>query len=332
MFAKLDEPYTGYFENNSPHGLSWATMRAAFWWTAIAFCVFFVQPAFAHPIPEGVVFRGIQVVVWSQRIEVRYQLGLSDNMIRQELQSLLGADAPIPEDSGKALRVYRDEMFPRLPEKLSVTVDHRPQELRLRRADVIRQHHIQIELVYRIDFEVPVEPVYFLLVDDNFRGMPGYHLAAIRSRGLVDIPEANAVPVLSRLSRDPETEEDLRILSTPVRRIEAMMAAIEPEPSASSAGEALASATNLPGSPSDQPISPESQFGSIPPADDRAPPQPTSVPTQRSAQAAPSAPSPSVGKVMHATPADHQPWIWPTVGGLFMLAALLWMVVIARRS
>ncbi len=331
MFAKPDETCADYSEKNSPRGYWCHSKYAISQWMMIGFCLCFVQSAFAHPIPEGVVFRGIQVVVWSQRIEVRYQLGLSDNMIRQELQSLLGADVPIPEDSGKALRVYRDAMFPRLPERLSVTIDHRPQEMRLRRADVIRQHHIQIELVYRIDFEVPAEPVYFLLVDDNFRGIPGYHLAAIRSRGLVDIPEANAVPVLSRLSRDPETEEDLRILSTPVRRIEAMMTAIEPHPSTPSVGEALASGTNLPGSPSDQPVSPEPQSGSAPPAD-RTPPEPASVPTQRSAQAVPSAPSSSVDEFLHATPADHRPWIWPTVGGLFMLAAILWMVVIARRS
>lgn len=332
MFAKHDEICAGSSEKNSPHGYWRLPMYTVSQWMMVGVCLFFVPPAFAHPIPEGVVFRGIQVVVWSQRIEVRYQLGLSDKMIRQELQSLLGADAPIPEDSGKALRVYRDAMFPRLPEKLAVTIDHQPQELRFRRADVIRQHHIQIELVYRIDFEVPAEPVYFLLVDDNFRGIPGYHLAAIRSRGLVDIPEANAVPVLSRLSRDPETEEDLRILSTPVRRIEAMMAAIEPEPSASSAGEALASATNSPGSSSDQPLSPESQSSWAPPPT-RTPPEPVPALQRGSPEpATPPADPSSTDEVSRVTSADHRPWIWPTVGCLFMLAAVIWIVVIARRS
>jgi hypothetical protein len=332
MSAKPDEICADYSEKNSPHGCWWYSMRVFSRWMMIGLCLCFVQSALAHPIPEGVVFRGIQVVVWSQRIEVRYQLGLSDNMIRQELQSLLGADTPIPEDSGKALRVYRDAMFPRLREKLSVTIDHQPQELRFRRADVIRQHHIQIELVYRIDFQVPAEPVYFLLVDDNFRGTPGYHLAAIRSRGLVDIPEANAVPVLSRLSRDPETEEDLRILSTPVRRIEAMVTAIAPEPSTPPVGEALAAATNLPGSTSDQPSPPASETSSLPQAAP-TPAESASDLSKASAEpSAPPAPHSSVGKVMRATPADPRPWIWPAVGGLFMLAALLWILVIARRS
>lgn len=313
------------------HGVHGYPIRGIFRWTAIVFCLVFVQPTLAHPIPDGVVYRGIQVVVWSQRVEVRYQLGLSDNMIRQELQALLGTDASIPEDSGKALRMYRDVMFPRLPEKLAVTIDQQPQQLRLRRADVIRQHHIQIELVYRIDFEVPTEPVYFLLVDDNFRGTPGYHLAAIRSRGLVDIPEASAVPVLSRLSRDPETEEELRILSTPVRRIEAMMTAIEPEPAMPPDDEVVASALNLPGSTLAEPLSAEAPTAEDPSAAE-TPPEPPTLPRQLSVPTAPSAPVSSGGESMQTTAADPWPWIWPTVGSLLMLIAMIWMAVIARRN
>ncbi len=331
MTAKVDKSCADDAARNDLYGPFQSPMRAILLWISIALCLVFVQPVFSHPIPEGVIFRGIQVVVWAQRIEVRYQLGLSDNMIRQELRALLGEDVSIPEDSGKALRVYRDEMFPRLPDKLSVTIDQRPQELSLRRADVIRQHHIQIELVYRIDFEVPAEPVYFLLVDDNFRGTPGYHLAAIRSRGLVDIPEASAVPVLSRLSRDPETEEELRILSTPVRRIEAMMTAIEPEPLTPPVDEVLASTTKLSDSPSGQPPSAESQADSTPSAD-RPPPEPAPVLTQDSAQTPASVPSSSIGKTAHVTGADQPPWIWPTVGSILMLIAIIWMLVIARRS
>jgi hypothetical protein len=260
------------------------------------------QPVHAHPIPDGVIYRGIQVIVWSQRIEVRYQLGLSDNMIQQQLRSALPQNNDVPDEPGTAIRKYRDVMFPKLPEKLSVTINHQPQELTRRRADIIRQHHIQIELVYRIDFAAPPEPAYFLLIDDNFQGIPGYHLAAIRSRGLVDIPEATAVPVLSRLSRDPQTEEDLRILSTPVRRIEAMIAAI---PDALSSDDAPSEVT--------------SESASTPQVGEREPPAPVPGPVGER-------PIPRAGGE------QNRGLIWPAVGCFLMVVALVWMVFLARRS
>jgi hypothetical protein len=254
------------------------------------------RPVSAHPVPDGVVFRGVQVVVWSQRIEIRYQLGLSDSMIQDQLRELLAAGTEIPDEPGQALRMYGDVMFPRLPEKISVTIDRRPQELSRRRADIIRQHHIQIELVYRIEFTVPAEPVYFLLIDDNFQGIPGYHLAGIRSRGLVQIPEANAVPVLSRLSRDPQTEEELRILSTPVRRIEAMIATIGEQQPAEVPREAITPQATTPAL--SEPV--------VDPGGPAVPPPCRTGSTRR--------------------------WIWPATGCLLMLVAVVWMIFLARRS
>lgn len=265
----------------------------------------------AHPIPDGVIFRGIQVVVWSQRIEIRYQVGLSDNMVRQELSALLPSDMAIPEESGEAIRAYRDAMFPRLPRRISVAIDHQPQVLELRRADVVRQHHIEVELVYRIDYTVPPKPVHFLLVDDNFEGIPGYHLAAIKGRGLVDVPEANAVSVLSRLSRDPQTEEELRILSTPVRRVEAMIAAI----------------------PTNEPSNTESIASASPQAE----PDPTEADVPRSTDQEKSATDRGGEETALATNsgrehANRDRLIWPMAGGLLILAGVVWMVLVARRS
>ena len=296
MSARLGQKFGAFWPINTPCGEYSFSARAVSLTLVVVFWLSASLPTSAHPIPDGVIFRGVQVVVWSQRIEIRYQLGLSDNMILDQLRGLLAAGTEIPEEPGQALRVYGDVMFPRLPEKMSVTIDHQPQELTLRRADIIRQHHIQIELVYRIDFAVPAEPVYFLLIDDNFQGIPGYHLAGIRSRGLVEIPESNAVPVLSRLSRDPQTEEDLRILSTPVRRIEAMIAAIvEQQPDE---------------------VSPEATV-----------PQAT-VPALSEPVVDPGGPSSAAPPLT----GPNRRWIWLAAGCLLMLVAVVWMVFLARRS
>jgi hypothetical protein len=296
MSARLEQNFRAFWPINTPCGEYSFSARAVFLTLVVVFWLSASLPASAHPIPDGVIFRGVQVVVWSQRIEIRYQLGLSDNMIRDQLQGLLAAGTEIPDEPGQALRVYGDVMFPRLPEKISVTIDHQPQELTLRRADIIRQHHIQIELVYRIEFTVPAEPVYFLLIDDNFQGIPGYHLAGIRSRGLVEIPESNAVPVLSRLSRDPQTEEDVRILSTPVRRIEAMIAAIVQQQPVEASTEATTPQATTPAL--SEPI--------VDPGGTPSTTPPLTGPRRR--------------------------WIWSAAGCLLMLVAVVWMVFLARRS
>jgi hypothetical protein len=300
MSARLENNSDVLWQKHAPFAVLPVFLRVIFISLVAVLWLLIPRPASAHPIPDGVVFRGVQVVVWSQRIEIRYQLGLSDNMVRAQLRELLPAGTEVPEEPGLALRAYGDVMFPRLPEKISVTIDHRSQELSLRRADIIRQHHIQIELVYRIDYTVPTKPAYFLLIDDNFQGIPGYHLAGIRSRGLVEIPEANAVPVLSRLNRDPQTEEDLRILSTPVRRIEAMIAAIgEQQPvevSAEASAEAIVPQKKAP--VLSEPV--------VDPGRTAMPPPRLTAPRRR--------------------------WIWPATGCLLMLVAVVWMIFLARRS
>jgi hypothetical protein len=173
-----------------------------------------------------VIFRGIQIVVWKDRIEIRYQLGLSDNMTHEELVRL-GADREtIPVDAGDALRLYRDLINPELPGGILVVIDDRPRVLTPRRSNIVRQRHTQLELVYRIEYVVSERPVRFVLTDENFKNVPGYHLAAIKARGAAAVLESNTFEVLSRLARDPQTEEDVAILNRPIRRVEAVISAL----------------------------------------------------------------------------------------------------------
>ncbi len=276
----------------------------------------------AHPVPDGVIFRGIQVVVWSDRIEIRYQVGLNDQMVQQELRAALPPDAPIPSDGGQALRAYRDVLFPKLPEKLTVMIDAQPQTLKLRRADIVRQLHIQIELVYRIDFAATSTPAHFLLIDDNFAGVPGYHLAAIKSRGLVEIPETDAIAVLSRLSREPETEEDVRILSTPVRRVEAMIAAIAPDNPLGDEGDLIAATADR----SKRFEQPAASREAIPRTGSASEGTESTGGQETRIEEVASSGEP------HAQDANADRLVWPFLGGLLILVAVIWMFLILRRS
>lgn len=176
---------------------------------------------FGHPVPDGAIYRGIQVVMRPDRIEIRYQLGLNDSMVQRELVRLLDPGEPCPTDSSEALLRYRDLMFPALPEKMAITIDGNETELQPQRADIVRQHHAQLEFIYEISHKAPATPAKFVLVDDNFQGVPGYHLAAVKSRGRVEVLDGNAEQLLNRMSRPSSLEDEAVVPQEPMRRVEA---------------------------------------------------------------------------------------------------------------
>lgn len=174
-----------------------------------------------HTVPDGVIFRAVQVVVRSSAIEVRYQLGLSDNMIRQELRALSAADAEIPADAAEVIARYRDVITPLIPKRILVTIDGQPVALRVHRADIVRQPHRQLELVYLIPFTPGSTPAKFILRDDNFPAVPGYHFAAMRARGdAAVLPIGGELP-LDRLPSAPEPGEAVSVPLEPMRGLAA---------------------------------------------------------------------------------------------------------------
>jgi hypothetical protein len=190
-----------------------------------------------HPVPDGLVFRGIQVVVHSEKLEIRYQVGLSDSMIRRELAGSVEGGAGVSEMGGvEALARYRDMMFPLLPQRLKVAIEGRAVEVGLQRADIVRQPHAQLEFVYEVAVHLTNEPQRFDLLDENYSGVPGYHLAAMRGRGAVQVVPAGTEELNSRLPRIPEVEDETAPPLRSVRKISAYVRTTEPESAPSGSG------------------------------------------------------------------------------------------------
>ena len=187
----------------------------------IPFCSCVVTLAACHPVPDGLVFRGIQVVARSDRIEVRYQVGISDNMVGRELLKRQANRADVPTDAAEALGCYRDQMFLQLVQEIDVTMDGKPTELIPMRADIVRQQHAQLEFVYHIPYEPVAEPVKFVLLDENYPAVPGYHLAAIRGRGGVQVLPAGPGKLFDRLPNIPSPTDAATNPVPSVRKIEA---------------------------------------------------------------------------------------------------------------
>ncbi len=268
-----------------------------------------VSPAIAHPVPDGLIFRGIQVILWKDRIDVRYQLGLSDNTVQQELQSLVGPDEVIPADAAAALSLYRDKMYARLPAQIQVFVDGQSCALRPWRADIVRQPHMQIECFYRIPHQATTQSQQFYLQDENFPQVPGLHLAAVKGRGEVEVVESNAQPVLSRMPRLLAfvTEQDASL--EPMRRLEAYfhLAAKDSPESAAEPSLAIEPAPSTAADPALLPPEETPPSGAAIPKD--------SVPAET--------PRASRDGSWSASPSRY---VFPILGGLIVLAAVVWML------
>jgi hypothetical protein len=188
--------------------------------------------ASGHNTPDGVIFRAVQVVVRSNVIEIRYQLGLSDNMIRGELRAISEPGAAIPTDAAETIARYRDAITPLLPKRMRVTIDGSPVAMSVYRADIVRQPHRQLELVYHILFTAGTTPAKFVLWDDNFQGVPGYHFAAMRARGNAAVLPIGDDKPLDRLPSAPEPGEAMSVPLEPMRGLAAYvcLAGVSPPP------------------------------------------------------------------------------------------------------
>lgn len=200
-------------------------------WLAVTFSL--TPLMLGHVIPDKVVYRGIQVVVKPEGIEVRYQLGLNEKTLRRELASRLGTDEGIPADDEEVLAKYRDVILPLLPTKLNVEIDRGALTLTPVRSDLIRQHHAQIECVYWGPFPARTTPSRLTLVDENFAGVPGVHILAVKGRGEIDLLQSDAPALLVRAPVNRMEASDTAIPPASSRRLEAYFCLSGPSPAVS---------------------------------------------------------------------------------------------------
>lgn len=179
-----------------------------------------------HPVPDGVVYRGVQVVVRPDRIEIRYQLGLNDAMVRTELQNRFGIARASDSDATEDLLEFRNRMAAELPREMKITLDDQPCSLGLHRADVVMQQHAQLEFIYHLPTRATERPQRFLLEDDNYLGVPGFHLMAIKGRGKVDVLQtgSNGESMLARMQGALSEDGSIPADAPPIRQIEAYFA------------------------------------------------------------------------------------------------------------
>jgi hypothetical protein len=125
---------------------------------------------------------------------------------------------------------------------MRVTIDGSPVAMSVQRADIVRQPHRQLELVYHIPFTPGTVPAKFVLWDDNFQGVPGYHFAAMRARGNGAVLPIGDDKPLERLPSVPEPGEALSVPLEPMRGLAAYicLAGVSPPPASAPAPASVA--------------------------------------------------------------------------------------------
>lgn len=160
---------------------------------------------YGHPVPDGVIHRGVQVVVHDDKIEIRYQIGLNDKMVQTELERLEAEE--VPSDSSAALSDYRDSIRRQLPKNLEIRIGNEAVEVDFVRADIVRQHHASVECVYEIPIAPTTKPQKLEISDQNFPKVDGMHLIALRGRGKIEVLQTNAALSLLRIASSVEEEK-----------------------------------------------------------------------------------------------------------------------------
>ena len=178
-----------------------------------------------HVLPDGVVERAVQVTVYPDRLEIRYQVGFNPKTLARHLQQL-APDSPVPDDPDEALARYRELILPRLAQRLNVRVDGQRREVLLIEARRIFRHHAQLECVLHVPIEAPYASTRLQLEDENFPDAPGSHRMAVKGRAGVEVTESNAPPILARAERieaaklGPEQLASRRVIKARFQRVD----------------------------------------------------------------------------------------------------------------
>jgi nickel/cobalt transporter (NicO) family protein len=139
-------------------------------------------PARAHDIPNARVDRSIQVDLSPGRLDVAYEVSLSELTLAQDLRALVG---PLPGLDREALfDRYGRETGPLNAKGLLVSVDGGPVDLRARGFDLSVEEHPR----YLFHFEATLPARGRLsLIDTNYAASEGASRLAVRGRASIEI-------------------------------------------------------------------------------------------------------------------------------------------------
>ena len=152
-----------------------------------------------HPIPDGMIERGVQVTVYPSRVEIHYFLGASDNTF---VNARPKRKTDRLADHGRSpFELYRDWAVKEIGKHLRISLDGKAIAFGAPKGHFVRQHHARIELVFVAPIKLGGEWDKLRVTDSNYRDFPGVHRVGIRCRGGTERRPSNVPEMFSRAPR-----------------------------------------------------------------------------------------------------------------------------------
>ena len=124
--------------------------------------------------------RGLQVVVFPDRVRLQYDLGLSSSAANALLKKSAPDHADI-EDRRALMEAFRDLALPEIQRRCRITVNASPLALRAVETRIFPKHYVQLTFIFEAPLADAGDVVRLQLVDGSFRGCDGNHLIALKT-------------------------------------------------------------------------------------------------------------------------------------------------------
>ncbi len=159
------------------------------------------QTEFPSPSTELIrVDRGLQVVVFPDRVRLQYDLGLSSSAALALLERN-SSDFPDVEDRRALMLAFRDVALPEIQRRCRITVDGSPLALRVVETRIFPKHYVQLTCIFEAPLPVVGDVVRLRMVDGSFRGCDGNHLIALKTDDGAKLQSCSVPLILARVPR-----------------------------------------------------------------------------------------------------------------------------------
>ncbi len=154
----------------------------------------------------GAINRGVQVVVFPDRIELQYELSLSPAAAASVLEGR-SVDVPEMDDRRALIEAFRDLAVPEIERRCRVTVNGQPLALRHRDSLLFPKHYVPLQCTFSAPLESAEPTVRLQLVDGSFRGHAGKHAIALKTKEGGRILSSTVPLILSRVPRSSSSRD-----------------------------------------------------------------------------------------------------------------------------
>jgi len=186
----------------------------------VASCVLVASLA-VSALAAPIVDRGVQVTVFPDRVDVRYEFALTPESARaMTTPGELGADAVgadavgadtfsgesedgREDDRYALMEAFRESAESEIAGRLRLSVDGQPLKLQSTGATLFPKHFVQLALGYEASFPPDIVAGKLSVSDGCFRGVAGEHQIAIRGKGGAQIGASTVPLILVRAGRHP---------------------------------------------------------------------------------------------------------------------------------